>query len=374
MNGLDEPKEVIRRHALDLGFDATGFAAAAAPASDRMNLARFLSSGRHGDMAWMAETFDRRADPRVLWPEARSVIVLGANYGPSADPLASLAQTRRGTISIYARNRDYHDVVKKRTKHLARWISEAWDCDVKVFVDTAPVMEKPLAVRAGIGWQGKHTNLVSRTFGSWLFLAEVFTTLDLPPDAPATDLCGNCNRCREACPTDALREPYKMDATRCIAYQTIENKGGIPEDLRPALGNRIYGCDDCLAVCPWNKFASPTREEGFRPRAELVAPRLEDLAGLDDAAFREVFAGTPIKRTGRNRLLRNVLIAIGNSGDENFLPVVHGHLSDDSTLVREAAHWALGRLSEDSASRRRAASESKGESNTRVESRDNISK
>ncbi len=345
MTGSEDPKEAIRRQALDLGFDAVGFAAAAAPEADRMNLSRFLSAGRHGDMAWLAETFDRRADPRVLWPEARSVIVLGANYGPAGDPLSSLAQPRRGTVSVYARNRDYHDVVKKRTKRLARRIAEGWDCDVKVFVDTAPVMEKPLAARAGVGWQGKHTNLVSRDFGSWLFLAEVFTTLDLPPDMPETDLCGSCNRCREACPTDALAEPYRMDATRCIAYQTIENKGGIPEELRPALGNRVYGCDDCLAVCPWNKFASPTREEAFRPRAELVAPRLEDLAGLDDAAFREVFAGTPIKRTGRNRLLRNVLIAIGNSGDLDFLPAVRRHLSDDSTLVQEAARWALARLS-----------------------------
>ena len=247
-----------------------GFAPAVAAESDRMNLARFLSTGRHGDMAWMAETFDRRADPKVLWPEARSVIVLGANYGPAEDPLASVGHRARGTISVYARNRDYHDVVKKRTRQLARGIAETWACDVKIFVDTAPVMEKPLAARAGIGWQGKHTNLVSRRFGSWLFLAEVFTTLDLPPDAPEADLCGNCNRCREACPTDALAEPYRMDATRCIAYQTIENKGPIPEDLRPALGNRIYGCDDCLAVCPWNKFASPTREEAFPPAGGTV--------------------------------------------------------------------------------------------------------
>ncbi len=374
MTDTEESKQAIRRQALALGFDAVGFASAAAPESDKVNLADFLSAGRHGDMAWMAETFERRSDPRVLWPAARSVIVLGANYGPAADPLASLEHPRRGTVSVYARHRDYHDVVKKRTKQLARGMVERWGCEVKVFVDTAPVMEKPLAARAGIGWQGKHTNLVSREFGSWLFLAEVFTTLDLPPDTPATDLCGNCNRCRDACPTDALAEPYRIDATRCIAYQTIENKGSVPEDLRLALGNRIYGCDDCLAVCPWNKFASPTREEAFRPRAELAAPRLEDLAALDDTAFREVFAGTPIKRTGRDRLLRNVLIAMGNSGDRNFLPVIEMRFSDDSALVREAAQWAHGKLSGDSSSLYRDEGKIDGDSNTRLDYGDNVSK
>ena len=350
MTDTEEAKQAIRRRAQELGFDAVGFTRATASESDKVNLADFLSAGRHGDMDWMAETFERRSDPGVLWPVARSVIVLGANYGPAADPLSSLDHPQRGTVSVYARNRDYHDVVKKRIKQLARWMVECWGGEVKVFVDTAPVMEKPLAARAGIGWQGKHTNLVSRDFGSWLFLAEIFTTLDLPPDTPAVDLCGNCNRCRDACPTDALAEPYRMDATRCIAYQTIENKGHIPEDLRPALGNRIYGCDDCLAVCPWNKFASPTREEAFRPRAELAAPSLEDLAALDDTAFREVFAGTPIKRTGRDRLLRNVLIAMGNSGNEKFLAAIERRFSDNSALVREAARWAHRKLSGDSSS------------------------
>lgn len=337
-------KEAIRAKAFELGFDAAGFAAARAAPADAANLAAFIGGGRHGDMTWLADTLARRADPRTLWPEARTVVALGVNYGPTDDPRALQEHGDRGAVSVYARNRDYHDVVKKRAKRLARWIVESRGGDVKVFVDTAPVMEKPLAARAGIGWQGKHTNLVSRAFGSWLFLAEVFTTLDLPPDAPETDLCGGCNRCAEACPTDALAEPYRMDATRCISYLTIEHKGDIDADLRPALGNRIYGCDDCLAACPWNKFARPTAEAAFRPRPELEAPRLADLAALDDAAFRRVFAGTPIKRTGRDRLLRNVLIAIGNSGDRRLLSAVRPHLDDGSALVREAARWALARL------------------------------
>lgn len=345
MNRDQEIKEAIRRMAADTGFAAAGFAAAAAPASDKVNLARFLAAGRHGDMAWMADTYARRSDPQALWPEAKTVIALGANYGPAQNPLESLGQRDRGIISVYARNRDYHDVVKKQTKRLARRIVETWGGEVKVFVDTAPVMEKPLSARAGIGWQGKHTNLVSRNFGSWLFLAEVFTTLDLPPDSPELDLCGSCNRCRDACPTNALSEPNRIDATRCISYLTIEHKGDIPEDLRPSLGNRIYGCDDCLAVCPWNKFSSPTTEDAFQARAELSAPRLADLAALDDAAFREVFAGTPIKRTGRDRLLRNVLIAIGNSGDPDLAAVARDHLDDASPLVREAAKWAFVQLS-----------------------------
>lgn len=341
-----EVREAVRARALALGFEAAGFAAAAPGESDGVNLAAFLSGGRHGDMTWLADTFDRRVDPKVLWPEAQSVIVLGASYAPAEDPRRALSAADRGAVSVYARNRDYHDVVKGRAKQLARWIAEIWGAGVKVFVDTAPVMEKPLAARAGIGWQGKHTNLVSRSQGSWLFLAEVFTTLDLPPDTPATDLCGGCNRCREACPTDALAEPYRMNATRCIAYLTIEHKGDIAEDLRPALGNRVYGCDDCLAACPWNKFAAPSRDEAFRDRAELRLPRLADLADLDDKGFREVFAGTPIKRTGRDRLLRNVLIAMGNSGDRALLPAVRARLADGSPLVREAARWAAARLSE----------------------------
>jgi len=337
-------KEAIRAKAFELGFDAAGFAAAEAGPADRANLAAFLGGGRHGDMTWLADTFARRTDPRTLWPEARTVVALGVNYGPAGDPRALRGRADRGAISVYARNRDYHDVVKKRVKRLARWIVETLGGDVKVFVDTAPVMEKPLAQRAGIGWQGKHTNLVARAFGSWLFLAEVFTTLELSPDAPETDLCGTCNRCAEACPTDALAEPYRMNATRCISYVTIEHKGAIDPDLRAALGNRIYGCDDCLAACPWNKFSRPTTEAAFRGRPELDAPSLADLAGLDDAAFRQVFAGTPIKRTGRDRLLRNVLIAIGNSGDAGLLSVVRPRLIDRSSLVREAARWAYERL------------------------------
>ena len=340
-----EAREAVRARALALGFDAAGFAAAVSGEADGVNLAAFLSGGRHGDMTWLADTYARRADPRVLWPEARSVIVLGASYAPPEDPRRALGAVDRGVVSVYARNRDYHDVVKGRAKQLARWIAETWGAAVKVFVDTAPVMEKPLAARAGIGWQGKHTNLVSRRQGSWLFLAEVFTTLELPADTPATDLCGDCNRCREACPTDALAEPYRMNATRCIAYLTIEHKGDIAEDLRPTLGNRVYGCDDCLAACPWNKFAVPSGDDAFRARAELRLPRLADLADLDDPAFREVFAGTPIKRTGRHRLLRNVLIAMGNSGDRSLLPAVQARLADESPLVREAARWAVSRLS-----------------------------
>ena len=341
---VKDTKEIIRGKAFELGFDAAGFTAASATGADKAGLADFLAAGRHGDMTWMADTQARRSDPNVLWPEAKSVIALGANYGPASDPLHLLEYRDRGTISVYARNRDYHDVVKKRTKRLARWIVEQWGCEVKVFVDTAPVMEKPLASRAGIGWQGKHTNLVSRRFGSWLFLAEIFTTLEFPPDIPETDLCGNCNRCVEACPTDAIVSPYEIDARRCISYLTIEHRGDIPEDLMAQMGNRIFGCDDCLAVCPWNKFATPTSEVAFENRAEMVAPRLADLAALDDADFREVFAGTPVKRTGRDRILRNVLIAIGNSGVKSLLSAVEKKLDDENPLVRSAARWAQGRL------------------------------
>jgi len=341
---VSEAKEVIRARAFAAGFDAAGFTAARPAAADGVNLAAFLTGGRHGDMTWMADTQARRADPRALWPDARTVIALGANYGPAEDPRRSLDFADRGAISVYARRRDYHDVMKKRAKALAGWIAKTWPCEVKVFVDTAPVMEKPLAARAGIGWQGKHTNLVSRRFGSWLFLAEVFTTLDLPPDAPETDLCGSCERCREACPTDALAEPYRIDARRCLSYLTIEHRGDIPEDLRPALGNRVYGCDDCLAACPWNKFATAAGDDALEPRGELAAPSLADLADLDDAAFREVFSGTPVKRTGRERLLRNILTAMGNSGDAGLIPRVRARLDDPAAIVRRAAAWALARL------------------------------
>jgi epoxyqueuosine reductase len=297
-------------------------------------------------MAWMADTAERRRAPRALWPEAESIVVLGASYAPADDPLAPLARRDRGTVSVYARGRDYHDVLKKRLKVLGRWMVETHACEVKVFVDTAPVMEKPLAQRAGIGWQGKHTNLVSRAFGSWLFLAEVFTTLALPPDPPEVDHCGSCDRCRRACPTDALPEPYRIDPGRCISYLTIEHKGAIDPALMGRMGNRVYGCDDCLAVCPWNKFAAPAAEAAFLPRAELAGPRLADLADLDDAAFRQVFAGSPIKRTGRDRFVRNVLIAIGNGAGPALAGSARARLGDPSPLVRGAAAWALARLAD----------------------------
>ncbi len=367
LRSVDGAKDAIRRKAFAMGFDAAGFTAAASPESDRIDLARFLADGRHGDMTWLADTYARRADPQALWPEARSVIALGANYGPEEDPLGVLRLKNRGAISVYARNRDYHDVLKKRVKRLARWIAAEWECEVKVFVDTAPVMEKPLAARAGIGWQGKHTNLVSRHFGSWLFLAEVFTTLDLPPDRAETDLCGSCNRCREACPTDALPEPYRIDARRCISYLTIEHKDDIPEPLRSRMGNRIYGCDDCLAVCPWNKFARPTEEDAFRPREGASAPDLAELAALDDAAFRRIFAGTPIKRTGRDRLLRNVLIAIGNSGDAGLAEAARQRLDDASPLVREAARWAFARLTAEAGTKNRGVKKKRDASSTAEE-------
>jgi epoxyqueuosine reductase len=337
-------REAIRDRALLEGFDAVGFARPEAGAEAGARLKEFLALGRHGDMGWMAENAERRADPRVLWPAARSLILLGTNYGPASDPLALLDHPRRGAISCYAQNRDYHDLIKARLKRLARWIAAEFAAEVKVFVDTAPVLEKPLAQAAGLGWQGKHTNLVARGFGSWLFLGSVFTTLDLAPDAPERDHCGACRRCLDICPTNAFPAPYQLDARRCISYLTIEHKDHIPRDLRPAIGNRIYGCDDCLAVCPWNKFAHAHAEPGFLPRVELKAPMLADLAGLDEAGFRAVFAGSPIKRIGRDRFLRNVLIAIGNSDAPDLAPVVARRLDDASPLVRAAAVWALSRL------------------------------
>lgn len=338
-------KTTIRDKALELGFDACGFTSAKGTTADRDHLAAYVEQGRHGDMAWMADTQARRADPQTLWPDARSVVVLGQNYGPNRDPLAIHAHPDRGAVSVYAQGRDYHDIVKKRLKALARWMVETIDAaDVKVFVDTAPVMEKPLAARAGLGWQGKHTNLVSRTFGSWLFLGEVFTTLDIPADAPEPDHCGSCTACLDACPTGALDAPYRIDATRCVSYLTIESRSAVPEELRARLGNRIYGCDDCLSACPWNKYTVPTTEPAFLPRAELTAPRLGDLAGLDDAAFRRVFAGAPVKRTGRDRMVRNTLYALGNGGEKEGGVRAGALLDDPSELVRDAARWALKRL------------------------------
>lgn len=296
-------------------------------------------------MGWMAERSEQRAHPRTLWAEARSVIALGLSYAPEDDPLDALGRRDRGNISVYARGRDYHDVVKGMLKHLAQFVVSRFDVGVKVFVDTAPVMEKPLAQLAGLGWQGKHTNLVSRRHGSWLFLGEVYTTLDIPPDPPHPDRCGTCSRCLSACPTAAFPAAYRLDATRCISYLTIEHAGPIPHELRPLMGNRIYGCDDCLAVCPWNRFARASPHAKLRAREELTAPRLAELARLDDAAFRALFSGSPVKRIGRSRFVRNVLIAIGNSGEASLLPIASTLRTDADPVVAEAADWACARLS-----------------------------
>jgi epoxyqueuosine reductase len=338
-----ELKTRIKERAFALGFDAIGFARAVMPAGAGEGLREYLAAGRHGEMGWMAARADERADPGVLWPEAVSVISLGMSYAPAGDALGSVGVPGVGNISVYARGRDYHDVVKGKLKHLAQFVAGRGE-GVKVFVDTAPVMEKPLAQAAGLGWQGKHTNLVSRTHGSWLFLGEVFTTLEIAPDAPHADRCGRCSACVAACPTDAFPAPYKLDARRCISYLTIEFDGVIPEEFRVAMGNRIYGCDDCLAVCPWNKFAAAGREAKFMHREELVAPRLAALAGLDDAGFRAMFAGSPVKRIGRNRFVRNVAIAVGNSGDAGLLPVARALAGDADAVVREAGTWAVVRL------------------------------
>jgi epoxyqueuosine reductase len=310
----------------------------------KARLDRFLADGAHGDMVWMASTVERRASPSVLWSDVRSVIMLGMNYGPDEDPLAILQRGDRAAISVYAKGDDYHELIKARLKEVARWLVENAGGDVKVFVDTAAVMEKPLAASAGLGWQGKHTNLVSRQFGSWLFLGSIFTTLELPADKAEPDNCGSCRACLDICPTGAFPEPYRLDARRCISYLTIEHKGPIPREFRAAMGNRIYGCDDCLAVCPWNKFAVQGREAKLAAREALRAPRLAELARLDDAQFRSLFAKTSIKRTGRDRFVRNVLIAIGNSGDASLAGEAERLLDDASSLVRGAAVWALGRL------------------------------
>jgi epoxyqueuosine reductase len=332
--------EAARAH----GFDTVGTVRPDAIPQAPERLRRFLAEGAHGDMDWMATTAERRGDPRVLWPDVRSIIMLGMNYGPDGDPLAILRQRGHGAISIYAQGDDYHDIIKPRLKALARWLIAQAGGDVKVFVDTAAVMEKPLAAAAGLGWQGKHTNLVSRQYGSWLFLGAIFTTLELPPDAPEADHCGQCRACLDICPTAAFPEPYRLDARRCISYLTIEHKGPIARELRPLMGNRIYGCDDCLAVCPWNKFAQLGHEAKLSARATLKAPTLAELARLDDRAFRALFAKSPVKRIGRDRFVRNVLIAIGNSGDARLAIEAERLLADASALVRGAAIWALGRL------------------------------
>ncbi len=347
----DKPlTERLKAKAQELGFVACGVARADAAPQTAARLRQWLDEGRHGDMIWMEDRSAERGSPAGLWPEVRSVIALGMSYAPATDPLALAGEGEIGRISVYAQGGDYHDVVKRNLKALARWLVAERGADVpidlKVFVDTAPVMEKPLSEAAGLGWQGKHTNLVSRDHGSWLFLGAIYTTLDLAPDVPGSDTCGSCDACQRACPTDAFPAPYRLDARRCISYLTIEHAGPIPHEFREAIGNRIYGCDDCLAVCPWNKFAASARANlAFAPRAELTVPELGDLLALDDAGFRQVFAGSPIKRIGRDRMVRNCLIAAGNSGAAGLVPVVAGLLGDASAVVREAAEWALRRLS-----------------------------
>jgi len=337
----------LKAKARELGFVSVGIAPAEDDPLRARRLHEWLGDGHHGTMGWMEDRADVRQGPQSLWPEARSVIALGMSYAPEIDPLALEGDPDRARISVYAQGRDYHDTVKKALKALARWLcAEEPDTQLKVFVDTAPVMEKPLGEAAGLGWQGKHTNLVSRDHGSWLFLGAIYTTLKLLPDAPHSDRCGSCRACLDACPTDAFPEPNRLDARRCISYLTIEHKGPIPEELREAIGNRIYGCDDCLAVCPWNKFAqTAARHRAFAPREELVAPRLEELLALDDAGFRAKFSGSPIKRIGRNRFVRNCLIAAGNSGNACLLPQVEALAGDPDEIVADAARWARGRLS-----------------------------
>lgn len=336
----------VRERALACGFAVCGIASAGEDPLRAERLEQWLGEGHHGSMEWMAARLDHRRSPQGLWPEAKSVIALGMSYAPAHDPLALEGSGTHARISVYAQGKDYHDVVKKRLKALARWLVEAVPgAEVKVFVDTAPVMEKPLGEAAGIGWQGKHTNLVSPSHGSWLFLGAIYTTLDLAPSEPHRDQCGSCRACLDACPTGAFPVPYQLDARRCISYLTIEHKGPIPEELREGLGNRIYGCDDCLAVCPWNKFAHAAQAmRDFLPRAELVAPRLGELLALDDAGFRALFSGSPIKRIGRDRFVRNCLYAAGNSGNAALIPQVQALTADPDPVVAEAAAWALVRL------------------------------
>ncbi|HZY49100.1 MAG TPA: tRNA epoxyqueuosine(34) reductase QueG [Devosia sp.] len=333
----------LRARAKSLGFDAFGIASAGTRPELRQKLEAALAHGWHGDMDWLADTAERRSSPTALWEDARSVIMLGVNYGPDRDPLEILSHKDRGAISVYARNRDYHDVIKGRLKEIAGLIRRRGP-EAKVFVDTAPVMEKPLAEAAGLGWQGKHTVLVSKQFGSWLFLGAIFTSAELPVDAPHEESCGSCTRCLDICPTQAFPAPFQLDARRCLSYLNIEHRGPIPLEFRAAMGNRIYGCDDCLAVCPWNKFASAARDIKLMARDDLNAPSLADLAALDDAGFRALFAGSPIKRIGHARFLRNVLIAIGNSDDPALAPLAEARLSDPDPLVRGAAVWAVRRL------------------------------
>lgn len=359
-------RALIDAEARRAGFDAVAVTTPDAIPLAPARLAEFVADGFHGSMDWIAETLERRGEPAALWPEVRSIIVLAMNYGPDRDPREVLAKRDRGAVSVYAQNRDYHDVMKGRLKQIAGKIVARAGGDVKVFVDTAPVMEKPLAEAAGLGWQGKHTNLVSREHGSWLFLGTIFTTAELAPDRAEIDHCGSCRACLDACPTDAFPAPYRLDARRCISYLTIENKGPIPHEFRDKIGNRIYGCDDCLAVCPWNKFARAASEAKLAARDDLREPTLAELLQLDDAAFRAFFSGSPIKRIGRDRFIRNVLIAAGNSGDISLAGAVRGLLEDVSPLVRGASIWALARLVSDAEYSERAAAGLKTESDAAV--------
>ena len=342
---MNDIKNRIREHALKEGFDAVGFTSARADPEDRKSWAAFVKKGWHGEMDWLARDNGRRGDLQAIMPNAKSAIVLGSNYGSAGDPLAPLKKKCNGTISVYAKtHKDYHNVLKKRLRRLGRWITETAGGDLKIFVDTAPVMEKPLAQRAGIGWLGKHSNLVSPRFGSWLFLCEIITTLEIPADLPEPDHCGSCQACMDICPTNAITEPYRLNASRCISYLTIEHKSTISPDLMSAMGNHIYGCDDCLAVCPWNKFETPTSEPALLPRPDLTDPQLVDLAELSDSEFRKFFSGSPIKRTGRDRFIRNVLIAIANSGNIVLRPVAARLTKDPADLVSRTAKWALAQI------------------------------
>ncbi|WP_300575462.1 tRNA epoxyqueuosine(34) reductase QueG [Phenylobacterium sp.] len=340
----ESPEDRIRAQALALGFDDCRLARADQPWIAGERLAEFVAEGRHGEMAWLETTLERRSHPQAMWDGARSAVMLGVNYGPEHDPRAVLEHPDRGAISVYAQGSDYHDLIKKRLKQLATWMVQTFGAEVKVFVDTAPLLEKPLAEASGLGWQGKHTNLVSRQFGSWLFIGSVLTTLELKPDPPGEDACGSCRACQDVCPTNAFPAPYQLDARRCISYLTIELSGPIPVEFRQALGNRIYGCDDCLAICPWNKFAERAREAKLQAREALKAPRLEDLAALDDTAFRALFTQSAVKRLGRDRFVRNVLYAIGNTRDPGMVQVARARLQDEAAVVRGAAVWALSQL------------------------------
>lgn len=340
-----EIRQAIIDKALEEGFAQAGFCRPDSVPQIADRLDTFVAEGRHGDMLWMGERMHWRGNPAALWPEARTVIMLAEPYTPSHDPMDVIGQSDRAAISVYAQNKDYHDIVKKRLKRVGRWMIDSFGGEIKVFVDTAPVMEKPLAAAAGLGWQGKHTNLLSRELGNWFFLGAIFTTLDLPTDEPAREKCGSCTACLDVCPTDAFPAPFQLDARRCISYLTIEHKGPVDEPLRSQLGNRIYGCDDCLAACPWNKFAVEASEMRYAAREDLVVPKLADLVGFDDAGFRAHFSGSPIKRIGLSRFLRNVLYAIGNSGKSSLLPHAQAHADSDDPVVADAARWAVGKLS-----------------------------